>query len=75
MKLRITVNTIEIIILVTIGKINTKLSFLMIISPGSLKTCILGKTKNRNPRIIKITPKMMKNFAKLLITSLCSAKS
>ncbi len=53
----------ERMILVTIGKINTKLSRFMTISPGNLKRFILGKTKKRRPTITKTSPKMMKNLA------------
>lgn len=60
---------IEMIILVTTGNMNTKLPFLITISPGNLKRCILGKTRNRKPRTIKITPKIIKNFAKLCMAN------
>lgn len=74
MKFNIMVSIIEMTMLVTIGKMNTKLSFLMTISPGSLKKCILGKIRNRKPTTTKIIPKIIKNFAKLVITSVRSAK-
>jgi hypothetical protein len=69
MRLRMSVKTTESIILVTIGKINTKSSFLKTISPGNLKKCILGKAKKKRPRTIKITPKIIKNFATLCIAT------
>lgn len=64
-----TESIIEMTMLVTIGKMNTKLSLFITISPGNRKRCTLGKTKKRRPRTIKITPKIIKNLAKICITN------
>jgi len=53
----------ERIIPVTTGKINTKFSRFMIISPGNLRRFIFGKTKKRRPTIIKTSPKIIRNLA------------
>jgi len=58
---------VEIIILAEIGKISTRFSRLITMSPGNLKKWILGKIKNLIPSIIEIEPIIIKNFATLLI--------
>jgi hypothetical protein len=63
MRLQITDKITEIITPEAMGKINTKFSRFMTISPGSLKRCIFGKTKKRRPTIIKTRPKIIKNLA------------
>jgi len=55
--------------LVVIGKIKVKLPLLIMISPGNLKTEILGKIKNTVPVITKMIPRTTRNLAMLCINT------